>query len=114
MCQAQIKLKVEICLKFVEVEILAEFVDIMYTPVFGKVEIEVEDQLSNLDIQIKSNFTFLVGWGEWVVGDFERKAISASNSVEVEVESELGNNCSSACVSVFHRWHHPVFSILWS
>ena len=63
----------------------------MYTPVFGKVEIEVEDQLSNLDIQIKSNFTFLVGWGEWVVGDFERKAISASNSVEVEVEDELGN-----------------------
>ena len=30
------------------------------------------------------------GWGGWVGGEMEIKAISASNQVEVEVEAELG------------------------
>ena len=41
-------------------------------------------------MQIKSNLTYSVEWGGWVVGDFESKAISASNSDEVEVAVEIG------------------------
>ena len=64
----------------VEVEVEVE------VEVGGEVKVGVEQKYVP---QIRSNFTFSVGWCGCVGlgGDLESKAISASNIVEVEVEA---------------------------
>ena len=47
---------------------------------------------------------FRSGWGGWVGGEEENKAISAFSEVEVEVEAELGKNLGRVSVFFVSMW----------